>query len=487
MFTVEAAEAASVLKLTPAIPRRSFWRSHGYILPSVAISIFICAWFVTWGDWNFFEREEFCGFYDAQARSILQGRLDVPREAIGKEAFTFENKAYGYFGIAPSLLRIPLVLIFERMDGRWSRLMMLLACTINLFCAYRILQSIRGNREVNSWTQRALHSLFILCVGIGSTNVFLTARSYTFHEAIMWSATFGLLFTTALMSYFARPRLRTLLLAAFFAFMALHSRATIGAGTLLALCALSVMLFSKKQRQHAVFAAVAAIIIVSSYFAVNYAKFRTFDGVPLKYYDFGAQRPVYLKLTGGRQIHLENIPTTVATYFGFRGLWFDPRFPWLFPSRDAVVIGSPAIVEIEGFSTFPVSMPALMSLAVVGILALVRNENSNVRRMRLPVICLFLGGAIMFATVAITERYLHDLYPALVICAAVGVSKIEGERAAPALTSLIAVLSAISIAVNCSFALENQRLDFWGMGGVAPAKQAEFKQMQRSVYKFFHR
>ncbi len=214
----------------------------------------------------------------------------------------------------------------------------------------------------------------------------------------------------------------------------------------------------------------------------------TFDrSVPLKYYDFGAQRPVYLKLTGGRQIHPENVPTTIASYFGVRGLWFDPRFPWLFPSRDAVIIGSPALVEIEGFSTVPVSMPALLFLALAGILAFARNESDNVRRIGLPALCLFLGGAIMFATVAITERYLHDLYPAFVVCAAVGIARIEGARFTPVMISLIAVLSAISIAINCSFALENQRLDFWGMKGIPPAKQAEFKQLQRSVYHIFNR
>ncbi len=40
--------------------------------------LIVCAWFVTWGDWKFFEPEDFCGFYDAQARSLIEGRLDVP-------------------------------------------------------------------------------------------------------------------------------------------------------------------------------------------------------------------------------------------------------------------------------------------------------------------------------------------------------------------------------------------------------------------------
>src|ERR1700720_3846449 len=73
-----------------------WWRRHAYILPSFLISIVTWIWLVTWGGWKFFERENFCGFYDALARSIIHGHLNVPRAAIGVEAFTFEGKTYGY-------------------------------------------------------------------------------------------------------------------------------------------------------------------------------------------------------------------------------------------------------------------------------------------------------------------------------------------------------------------------------------------------------
>jgi hypothetical protein len=36
-------------------------------------------------------------FYDAQAQSLLHGRIDVPPEAIATEAFMRNGKAYGYF------------------------------------------------------------------------------------------------------------------------------------------------------------------------------------------------------------------------------------------------------------------------------------------------------------------------------------------------------------------------------------------------------
>jgi len=101
------------------------------------------------------------------------------------------------------------------MDGLWSRTMMMTACAINLICIYRIVRLMRGDKPVSRNSQRLLHSLFILCAGIGSTNIFLLGRSFTYHEAIMWGGTFALLFTLALIKYLARPGYGPLALASF--------------------------------------------------------------------------------------------------------------------------------------------------------------------------------------------------------------------------------------------------------------------------------
>lgn len=448
-------------------------------MPSFLAAIIISVWFVTWGDWNLFAPEDFCGFYDAQARSLFAGQFDVPAASIGSESFSFQGKTYGYFGIAPALLRIPLVLLFKSMDGRWSRLMMLVAATLNVICAYRILRIVCSDQAASTRNQRLIHSLFILCVGIGSTNVFLVARSFTFHEAIMWGSSFALLFTCTILSYFARPNKMVLVLAGLLAFMSFHSRATVGTGPLIVMMAVGAILIwracgnpkafesmlgfgpTSNPRSHAFIAGAAVTIILISYFGVNYARFHTLDGVPLEYYDFYVQNPRYLEITGGRQLHLENVPTALASYLGFHGLWLGPKFPWLFPSREATFIGSPSIILVEGFSTFPVSMPALFALAFLGCAPLLCSNDANVRRLRLPAIALFLGGGIVLATVALTERYLHDFYPVLIICAAIGISRVEHHKYLRSATIVIALLAAASIAINCSFALENQRLDAW--------------------------
>ncbi|MDQ6809235.1 MAG: hypothetical protein M3Z64_07400 [Verrucomicrobiota bacterium] len=488
-----AGDAALFRRCTDYMTR--WWARHAYIVPSFLLTVLICGWFCTWGSWRLFEPEEFCQFYDAQAISILDGRLDVPVTAIGTEAFVFRGKTYGYFGIGPALLRLPLAVAFDGMDGLWSRLMMTIASTTNLVCAYGILWLIRDDRGPPTRREKVLHSLFVICAGLGSTNIFLVARSFTFHEAIMWAGTFALLFTWVTLKYLARPSGALLGVAGCFAFMSFSSRPTVGAGALLAMCVLLLVLLWRaagrrtgagwlfelqspsRPLRHATIAAVTAFVTIGVYLGMNYGKFRTFTAVPLQYYHYYKLMPARMQITGGKQIHLENIPTSVATYFGFRGVHLQPSFPWFDRSRDATFVGSPAIDMVDGFSTFPVSMPALTLLAVLGGFAVVRGRSEIERRLRFPVVALLIGGSIVLATVALCERYLHDFYPALIVLAAVGICRVGAGSTAGWKIAGLSVLALISIILNCSFALIHQRLT----AGAPPEKVAEFQRWQRTI------
>jgi hypothetical protein len=457
---------------------RTWWLRHSYIFPSFFASLMVWCWFVTWGDWKFFHPEEFCGFYDAYARSILHWHLDVPRSAIGLEAFTFEGKTYGYFGIAPALLRIPLVLIFPNMDGLWSRMMILLAATISLICAYALLRMFRGTARELTTAERVLHSIFIVTAGIGSTIVFLVGRSYTFHEALAWSGAFALLFAWAISRYFQRAQTKFLLLAAAFAFMSFHSRATTGAGALLAMAILAAVLsvralwrpafatatlgFGKVEEagRHAVITGMAIALTVTVYVGVGYAKFKTFDPMPMRYYDFYHEFPVRMRITQGKQIHLRNVPSAIATYFGVHGFRIKDEFPWFYLEEEQTVIGWPRNDIIEPFSTVPVSMPALSLLAVIGIAALSSGAKEGLKHARLSAVTLFIGGSLVLATVGITERYLHDFYPALIVCAAAGVTRLGSNQHIKSVSALVAMLASVSILLNCSFSFIHQRQNF---------------------------
>ena len=174
-------------------------------------------------------------------------------------------------------------------------------------------------------------------------------------------------------------------------------------------------------------------------------------------YNFYHEIPNRMHVTGGKQIDLENIPTGLAAYFGPNGITFDRNFPWVSMPRETSRVGSPSIDVVESFSSVPVSTSALLLLTVAGCMPLVRGSSPMIRRVRLPVLALLSGGGIVLATVGITERYLHDFYPALILCAAVGMSRIEVEKRIWARTTVMAALTIISIYINCSFSFVHQR------------------------------
>jgi hypothetical protein len=233
-----------------------------------------------------------------------------------------------------------------------------------------------------------------------------------------------------------------------------------------------------KPLHHALIGAAVIGITLATYFGVNYAKFGTFNGVPVQYYNLYQKTPSRMQVTGGKHFHLENIPTCVATYFGMRGLRFERQFPWVFLCHEPAFIGSPAIDVVEEFSSFPVSMPALTLLALTGSLALVRGPSKTIRRARIPAITLLTGGGIVLMTIGITERYLHDFYPALIVCAAAGVAHISSGRYERSKTAVIAALTLVSVAFNCAFAFVYPRVAPWG---VPAAKHAEFVHLQESI------
>jgi hypothetical protein len=493
-------------KESPALPRPGL-REHLFILPVLIIVLTTFAWFVTWGGWHLFDSEPLTGYYDAQARGILHGRLDVPPGAISFEAFLRDGKSYGYYGVAPALLRLPLAAMFPRMDGRWSRSFLLVACALNVLYAYRFLLLLREGDTPLSPAQKKTFSLFVLSAGIGSTNLFMASRSYVYHEAIMWGATFSLLFAYYLVRYLRRPTLRLLGFAGALAFMAFFSRATGGAGALLALLLLGAILLylaiprrsanppmiSAAERQHSVsflsrafglslpthplrHALLAGLMVISTiafYFAINYAKFRTFDGVPVRLYAQYLKNPERMAITGGRQIHPENLRTGLASYFGLRAVEIGPEFPWVYMTVSPPVFAGAAIDVVEPTSSVPVSMPALFLLACAGVFTTIRARSPELRRLRLPVICLLAGGCVVLVTVGITERYLHDFYPFLLVAGAAGAVQFAamrhtGPRAI--LARALVPLTLVGICLNAAFAYDYQREIVWGVPAATRAQ-----------------
>ncbi len=123
-------------------------------------------------------------FYDHLAISMVEGRLDVPLEAIGPEAFIIDGKFYGYWAPFPALLRLPLVVLPESAwVGKTARIYNWLGamlCAGLMIGVVRQLSQILDLRGKNTpWFLAA----FIVAAVWGGHIPYLLAGPSVYHEA----------------------------------------------------------------------------------------------------------------------------------------------------------------------------------------------------------------------------------------------------------------------------------------------------------------
>jgi hypothetical protein len=82
-------------------------------------------------------------FYDLQARAMLHGHLYITNGALGDEAFIHAGRQYTYFGLFPSLLRIPILLVTHSLDGRLTAFSMLMAWLVTALFSSLLVWRVR--------------------------------------------------------------------------------------------------------------------------------------------------------------------------------------------------------------------------------------------------------------------------------------------------------------------------------------------------------
>jgi hypothetical protein len=476
---------------------------YWYLLPILLMACLAFAWVDTIGDWDFFRPETLGSFYDAQAHSLLHGHLDVPKSAIIPEAFVRDGKYYGYFGMVPALPRMVLDTIWPQLYGRWSRLSMMLACIVNVVVACRlaIVADDAVHPNVPDRWRKMWIGLFAITASIGSTNLFLASRAHTFHEAIIWAGALGIACCYFAIRYRRENQRSALVLAGLFAFLAFFCRATVGAGCLLLLIFLALKgaqtstssaesrlrrggMFGKSAEKirGGIFIPLAFVAAsVTIYFTINYAKFHTLDGVPVRLYEQYIEDPSRMKVTGGRQIHPENLRAGLYNYFTFSGLEIHRGFPWFFMSWHPTVFPETHTDCIEDFSSIPAGEPALAAMALIGVMAMVLWRRGEIGTFDLPALAMFAGGSVVLVTVGITERYMHDFYPLLIVAGAAGTARIGAVTARTGrwvLGGILIPLTLLGVCINAAFTIDSQRT---AVRGIPAAKEQQYLNWQSTV------
>ena len=413
------------------------------------------------------------GFYDAQAQSLLKGQINVDPDVPGLEGFRIGDETQIYQGIAPAVIRMPLLVLTDRFAGRLTGVSMLMAFSTALAfliaAGWRIRSLIRNTA--------AMRSTETVCTGIvafgiaGSSLLFLSSATWVYHEALLWGAAFSIASLTSLFYWLAprsssepKARLGPLLVAVVFAGLAVNTRSSIGLGPLAALgvtaaCLLFALLFDNRGRrsgsdagdpQRAPFVqrisgwdsqrsttrpvwAISVILIgalaaVVLYAAVNFARFDSWFGVPLDkqvLVEFDPVRLTALEANGNTLFGLKYAPSVLLQTLRPDALSFSSEFPFVgFPDQKPTSIGSAIFAERDWSSSLPSSQPLLFFAGCLGVLVLLMPNKLGVRPgvkvLRIPVIGAAAGGALFIAFGYISERYLTDLFPFLALVGLVG-------------------------------------------------------------------
>ncbi len=464
---------------------------HRWFIATAALCLAPFAWLVTYGTLKFVAPETFNSFYDFQAVSLLQGRLDVPEESLSGEAFVFGGKIYGYFGLTPALLRLPLV-IFEAPFAEFGRGFMLLYFTGALGASYLMLREAfrlagRGEDPPPAWATVC----FTASVGLGSTLFYLGSTGNVYHEAILCGAMFTLWTCWFALRHFAAPERRWWIGALVCGTLAVHARPPVGffALTLVATLALAAALRDRHRaagwRRPALIAALAGAGVFS-FNVVSYAKFQTFEGCPLRYnVQYDATR---LARIDGKQFHLVNVPIAVDTYLVQWNLHVEPTFPYLFigattPGREWL---KTKIDYHDPTLGFPYAMPALFALATLGSLSAWFFRPA----LRWPLAATWAAGApmslAMFAAIAITHRYTADFCPLFIMAAALGLAAVA-SLAAPWRTlarTAFVVTTLASVLITFAITIHHQGKDAWGVPAEARSRYQGIRHAVDSALGF---
>lgn len=380
---------------------------------------------LTRGTFDPFHRVGLEVFYEGQARSILHGHLNVLRVEIDGEGILVDGRWYGYFGIVPAILRLPIIGLFS---SRWPYLApwsFLSAFAVQAAATIGLVRWSRRQTSVIRWWAPLAEAGWIAIV-LGSASLFVAARPYKYEEAIAWGVAFGLAAFWAILRASETGRTHHALLAVAFAACSIGSRPTIGAGVCAALVVAALLWWSRSQKM-AVLLAVGAAVAFGSYVLVNELRYHTALNPP--YIDAVGYRnnPRRLALVRRGTNHLANLPTNLFQYLRPDTLQFVNKFPWItfrMPAYHPVrIIGSPQFDGIEPTASITDTMPALTLLAAMGM--------ARVRRFK-PVWALIVGGGVTAGLTLTffgeTERYLADFVPLLAALSILGlIALIEWE------------------------------------------------------------
>ena len=365
-------------------------------------------------------------FFTAQADAMLRGRLWVDPAALSpgwtiNECFWVDGRCYGYFGLTPSLLRVPLLLLFGTFSASLANLMIPLAAGIALFAALDLCR-----QQTNQMTPRQANvfmAIAAVALGPGSVVVFL-ADPHVYQEAIIWSVALVLVAITLFWRWSTGGSNRLLIGVALACTFAAGARpTTMLVGPVLAV-AVVFNLRSQLFVRCLVFASTVTLLVAPALLS--------FGGLYLKFGQLSTPAAAYLNPTGTpvtnvdacestTEVSTASIPTNLLAYLRpdsvritleespvrFRFAGCASNAPTLVWPRDSYVGYYP-----EKHTSITATMPLATLATVFATVMAIRRRRWDVLS---PIVATATSAASILVVPALSARYLGDIYSLTVV------------------------------------------------------------------------
>lgn len=442
----------------------------GSLVATVPYLWFLCdEW---WGTFHPFRLINTDDFYDLQARAIAHGHLWVPKGSLGIEGFIHDGRTYTYFGLLPSLLRIPIILIAPRTLGHLTAPSMLLAWVLTaLFTGlliWRVRIMLRGSVPMGRAEATSIGVLVASVLG-GSILLFIAAAPWVYDEDMAWMVAVTVATLFALLGVLERPsRLRVMVAGAFMTAGAL-ARPTASLACVVGAVVMAAWFFAGRStiehRRWALPMLAVGLVPFALTCGINWLKFgTTINGLPLAdqvWTHLDAHRRAFLAATGGEGYSFHFLPTMLLAYLQPLALRIQPTFPFLsLPVLSPHVVGGYLVDAFYPTSSITATMPLLCLFSLWALCITFRRRASRgAMLMRIPLIIGVLATGVDFVLGYIAPRYLADFLPFLILGSAIGIVDLfrrwEGRRRTLRSFAVggVVVLALFGLAANAGIAL----------------------------------
>ena len=371
-------------------------------------------------------------FYDLQARAMLAGHLYIPNGSIGIEAFVHGGHQYTYFGLFPSLIRIPVVLFTTSYDAKLTSAALLLSWVatgcFSALLLWRVRILMRGSAVLGR-AEAASYGVLVAAITGGSVLVYLAATPFVYNEDFAWSVALTLGSVFALLGVLERPSWGRVTAAGILVLFTNLDRTPTGYACVIgALLVAAWFLLGRDNgdnRRWVLPMVVVGLVPLAVSCAVTWIKFGLPFGLPMAdqvWAHVNAHRRYFLAANNGKAFSVRFIPSTAFAYLQPFGIRFSSVFPFItLPTAPAAAYGGVVLDQTYQTGSIPATMPLLFLLSCWGaITAFRRRQVGRVALLRIPILTAALGVTGVLVWGYIADRYLADFLPLLVAASAVG-------------------------------------------------------------------